>query len=489
LEGESSGDGRDLVPRPQDGSVDGPSSEATRGVDEASDQAAAPGAGSREDAPRIERELLLELNELVSPKSSWKKNIGVLIVSVLLFFGLGLADEPLSGIIIITLALFVHEMGHVLGMKLLGYRNVSMLFIPFLGAAVSGKRMDAPGWKRAVVTFMGPLAGLAAAFALFIVWLRTAESLAWRAALTCAILNLFNLLPLYPLDGGRFLQEVLFSRSRYLDAFFRVLMTGLLVTVAVWLGAWILAAVGVFVILGTGAAFKTAIVAKRLRAVPEFPRVVDPDGITAETVIATRDELRRVFPVRAQPKVEASLIWQVWQKLNARPPGAAASAGLVLLYLLTIVAAPVAAPTYLFLAAEESVVETPGPDGTMKMKLVSHAHAILFWEAELNEKGLYHGKSVDYTLGVKDRESTWRDGLPDGEWVSLGADGEAQVTVVFERGEFVFRRDTSPDGVREWKHDQLPAQYRALVDGIRARGPYGAANRFGLTSEVMAPPS
>ena len=485
---ESSGDGRDRIPRPPGGSVVGGSSEAAHGVDKAPDQAAADGDWSQEDAPRIERALLLELNDLANPKSSWKKNIGVLIVSVVLFFGLGLADEPLSGIIVITLALFVHEMGHVIGMKLLGYRNVSMLFIPFLGAAVSGKRMDAPGWKRAVVTLMGPFAGLVAGVALFIVWLATAEQLAWRAALACAILNLFNLLPLYPLDGGRFLQEVLFSRSRYLDAFPRALMAGLLVAVSAWLGAWLIAAVGVFVILGTGAAFKTATVAKRLRADPDFPSTVDPDRITAGTVAATRDELNRVFPVRAQPKVEAGLIWQVWQKLNARPPGAAASAGLLLLYLLAMVAAPVAPLTYLFLASEESVVETAGPDGTTKRKLVSRAHAILFWEVELNEKGLYHGRSVDYTLGAKNRESNWSDGLPDGEWVSFDVNGKPAVTVMFDRGEFVTRRDRSPDGVRQWKHDQLPARYRALVDGIRARGPYGTANRFGLTSEIMAPP-
>lgn len=178
----------------------------------------------------------------------------------------------------------------------------------------------------------------------------------------------------------------------------------------------------------------------------------------------------------------------MWQKLNAKPPGAAASAGLLLLYLFSMVAVPVALPTYFFLATEESIVETAGPDGSKKRKLVSRARAVLMWEAELNEYGLYHGKSVDYALGSKDYETAWSDGVPHGEWVSLGVDGKPRATVVFDKGEFVLRRDRFPDGVREWTRDRLPERYRALVDGIRPGGPYGLANRFGLTSEVMAPP-
>lgn len=443
--------------------------------------------GPPSDAPHVGRELLLELAKLANPKSSWQKNIGVLIVSIVLFFSLGLADEPFSGVLVIVGALLAHEMGHVLGMKLFKYRNVSMFFIPFFGAAVSGRSIDAPGWKRALVTLMGPIAGLAAAFALFVLWLATTEGLAATAALTFAFLNLFNLLPFYPLDGGRFLQQVLFSRSRYLDAVFRVVMALLTVTVAVWLEAWILAVIGLVVIFGTGIAYKTGTVVKRLRADPGFPRVVDPDELSAETIVATRDELRRVFPERAAPAMEAHRIWSVWQRLNARPPGSLASAGLLVLYVLAIIAVPVAPVAYAFAATEESVVETRGPDGSTKRKLVSRAHATPFWEAELNEDDLYHGATTLYFFGSKKGAETWREGFPDGEWVTYGDDGKPKVTVVFERGEFVSRWDRSAAGTREWKPDQLPEPYRAVVAGIRGGGPYGVANRFGLSSEVVAP--
>jgi hypothetical protein len=372
-------------------------------------------------------------------------------------------------------------------MKLFRYRNVSMLFIPFFGAAVSGRSVDAPGWKRAVVTLMGPLAGFIAAFALFLCWLTTAERLAGQAALTFAFLNVFNLLPLYPLDGGRFLQQVLFSRSRYLDAVFRIIMAGLTVAVSVWLESWLLAIVGVAVIFGTGLAFRTGTVVKRLRANPEFPRAVDPDKASAGTIVSTQEELRRVFPASVTPAVEASRIWSVWQRLNARPPGHLVSLGLLLLYLLSLVAVPVAPVAYVLAASDESTVETAGPDGSMRRTLISRVHAFTFWEAELNEGGLYHGRSVDYFFGSRTGESAWRDGLPHGEWISYDGDAKPEVTVVFDGGEFVVRRDRSPAGVREWKPGQLPAWYRAFLTGIRADGPYGVANRFGKTAKVMAP--
>jgi Zn-dependent protease len=290
LANESPGASDGWVPRPRREEADTDSSVPTQGLGPAPGPDVA-AAGPPCDAPSIEPALLLELGKLVNPKHSWQKNIGALVISVVLFFSLGLADKPLSGITIILSALFVHEMGHVLGMKLFRYRNVSMLFIPFFGAAVSGRSVDAPGWKRAVVTLMGPLAGLVAAFGLFICWLTTAERLAGQAALTFAILNVFNLLPLYPLDGGRFLQQVLFSRSRYLDAVFRVIMAGLTVAVSVWLEAWLLAIVGVVVMLGTGLAFRTGTVVKRLLADPDFPRVIDPGEASAESLVSTRVEL------------------------------------------------------------------------------------------------------------------------------------------------------------------------------------------------------
>src|SRR5262245_43661681 len=56
--------------------------------------------------------------------------------------------------------LLLHESGHFLGMRLFGYRNVRMFFIPFFGAAVSGTKHAAAVWQQGVVLLLGPLPGI-----------------------------------------------------------------------------------------------------------------------------------------------------------------------------------------------------------------------------------------------------------------------------------------------------------------------------------------
>jgi Zn-dependent protease len=78
--------------------------------------------------------------------------------------------------------IFVHEMGHVLAARMQGLKVSAPMFIPFLGAYIALKEMPQNAWKEAQVALGGPLLGL---------------------AFTGFFLNLFNLLPIVPLDGGR----------------------------------------------------------------------------------------------------------------------------------------------------------------------------------------------------------------------------------------------------------------------------------------------
>jgi Zn-dependent protease len=99
--------------------------------------------------------------------------------------------------------LFVHEMGHVIALRREGIRASAPMFIPFLGAVISARSLGDNAAAEARVGLAGPILGSLGAAACILIWHATGNDM-WRAlAFTGFFLNLFNLIPLSPLDGGR----------------------------------------------------------------------------------------------------------------------------------------------------------------------------------------------------------------------------------------------------------------------------------------------
>ena len=102
-----------------------------------------------------------------------------------------------------VLLLLVHEMGHVLELRRQGVPASAPLFIPFLGAVVGMKQLPKDAAAEARVGLAGPILGSIGTLIPLAIWLATGEPF-WQAlAYVGFFLNLLNLLPVLPLDGGR----------------------------------------------------------------------------------------------------------------------------------------------------------------------------------------------------------------------------------------------------------------------------------------------
>jgi len=102
-----------------------------------------------------------------------------------------------------VLLLLVHEMGHVFQLRREGIEASAPMFIPFLGAVVAAKSLGKDALAEARVGLAGPILGTLGAAAVVPLYWLTGNELFLALAFVGFFLNLFNLLPVVPLDGGR----------------------------------------------------------------------------------------------------------------------------------------------------------------------------------------------------------------------------------------------------------------------------------------------
>ena len=107
--------------------------------------------------------------------------------------------------------LVFHEYGHIKAMKYFGLKTKGIYLIPFVGGlALSDDKINTR-WQDIVISIMGPFFGLILSIACLVgYWLTDIEVLAGLAVFN-ALLNLFNMLPVLPLDGGHVLKSIAFS--------------------------------------------------------------------------------------------------------------------------------------------------------------------------------------------------------------------------------------------------------------------------------------
>lgn len=159
--------------------------------------------------------------ELVSSGNNLLKTLLSLAVYIGVYFIF--FRQNLQWILLLVLVIVIHEMGHFVAMKIFGYNDVKMFFVPFLGAFVSGEPQRVSQFQRVITLLAGPMPGIVLGLIFF--WLQTVTGLEiyhWLAFMFLA-LNAINLLPVSPLDGGQLLENVFFHSNRIVQSIFIII--------------------------------------------------------------------------------------------------------------------------------------------------------------------------------------------------------------------------------------------------------------------------
>jgi len=147
-----------------------------------------------------------------------------------------LAFGPLTAVGLVAM-LFVHEMGHVVEIRRQGMQATAPIFIPFLGAAIFQRSHPTTAVKQAQVGIAGPIAGTIGATVAFFLYLATGQQVLLLTALIGFGLNLFNMIPVWQLDGSWILAPV--SKWVYVAGY------ALVVVAILWLHSILLVIVAV----------------------------------------------------------------------------------------------------------------------------------------------------------------------------------------------------------------------------------------------------
>jgi stage IV sporulation protein FB len=172
------------------------------------------------------------------PANIWLRSI----VSLALYLILGYYVFPsYKTLLLITAIVVLHELGHFAAMKYFRYKDLGIFFIPLLGAYVSGTKREVSQKQSAIILLAGPLPGIIIGAVFYLVEHNNPGQYLFgdhvfdfdTVGFWFIFLNLINLLPIYPLDGGQLLNRVYLDEESWIGKVFVVLSAALLVWLAI----------------------------------------------------------------------------------------------------------------------------------------------------------------------------------------------------------------------------------------------------------------
>ena len=167
----------------------------------------------------------------------WVRSVTSLVVYLVLGFYI---FRSFNMLLLITGIVLIHEMGHFLAMKAFRYKDLGIFFIPLLGAYVSGSKREVSQRESAVILLAGPVPGILFGILGYLYYQQVDSyhelggiSL-YTISVSFILLNLVNLLPIYPLDGGQLLNRVFLEEDGWLSRLFVLLSVAAMICFALF---------------------------------------------------------------------------------------------------------------------------------------------------------------------------------------------------------------------------------------------------------------
>jgi stage IV sporulation protein FB len=179
-------------------------------------------------------------------KTNINKSLLSLGLFILVFYFL-IAD--IQVLFLVVLILFIHEMGHFIAMKVFGYNGVNMFFIPLMGAMVTGEKDRISQSQRAIVVLAGPVPGVLIGCGIIAYAQTIGHTGAAIAGFMFLLINVLNLLPLDPLDGGKLIETLFFSSNEKIKQVFLITSVVIMVVAGVFFQMYLLAFLGLYMSL------------------------------------------------------------------------------------------------------------------------------------------------------------------------------------------------------------------------------------------------
>jgi stage IV sporulation protein FB len=173
------------------------------------------------------------------------------VLSIIVFIAISylIFKWNIGYILVLALVILIHEMGHYLAMRIFNYKDLSIFFIPLIGAYASGTKDRVSQKQETIILLAGPVPGVIIGSILYYFGLRDSTKFLITASNIFIIINLFNLLPIMPLDGGKMIRSIFFASNEKINYIFLLLSIILLTFLSIILKSYALLIIPVLLIM------------------------------------------------------------------------------------------------------------------------------------------------------------------------------------------------------------------------------------------------